>query len=54
MRLALPLVLVAAMLAIATGLELALFRHPFWLEKLPLALLLTLAFLRSSGRRPAR
>jgi len=48
----LPLLLVAAMLAIAVALELALFGHALLWPKSPLAALLALAAWRA--RRPAR
>ncbi len=53
-RLATPLALLAAMLAIAAGIELALIGRLLWLPKLPLALLLALAFVRSRRGGAAR
>jgi hypothetical protein len=49
-----PLLLVAAMLGIASVLEVALFDRWLWLPKLPLAVLLTVALLCNlrRGRRP--
>jgi hypothetical protein len=51
-RLPLPLLLVAAMLAIACGIEIVLYRRLDWLPKLPLALALLLAGW-GPGRRAA-
>ncbi len=50
-----PLLLVAAMLGIASVLEVALYDRWLWLPKLPLAVLLTVALVRNRrrGRRPA-
>lgn len=53
-RSALPLVLVALMLGIAVALELALFERTLWAPKLPLALLLVVAFLCARHDRGAR
>ena len=50
-----PLLLVAAMLGIASVLEVALYDRWLWLPKLPLAVLLTVALfrIRRRGRSPA-
>ena len=48
----LPLVVVALMLAIGIGLELARFGVLLWQPKLALVLLLALAFVRDARARP--
>jgi hypothetical protein len=48
---ALPVLLLAAMLVIAAGIELFRFDHLLWLPKLPLALLLVAAFARTPRGR---
>jgi uncharacterized protein len=46
----LPLVLVSAMLVIAAGVEPLVYERSLWTTKLPLALLLALAFIQRRGR----